>query len=242
MMRQSALIFLVAALVAASGCGSYEKVQKSDYDYGSRGKNDLKSAQNRSYGTMSSNAEQHNNAYFEYSSMLSNKISSLNGVASAIVMLTDKNAYAGIMLDWTAVGTKNSGGTEEQNNGGRNRLRYNSVPGGPDGNSRVLASPYNSYFTVNDHNDISNELKQTIALLIRENTPSLQEVHISANMELVNYLNEFAKEAWSGHSLEPYLDDFNTVVQYFFGNGTVMPPPITVPGEYAPQQKQMRRR
>ncbi|MBH5320183.1 hypothetical protein I6N90_20465 [Paenibacillus sp. GSMTC-2017] len=242
MMKQMTFLLLATAVISSnSGCNYKQLVQQSDSDYGSRKAHDPKTIKARAYGTLSKDSSQHNNSFFEYSSMMSQKVSSLNGIASAIVMLTDKNAYVGIMLDWTAVGTKGSGGTEEQNNTGLNGGVYNSDTGQSAGNGRVLVSPYNSYFSVNDHNNLSPELKQTIAELIRQHVPTVKEVHISANMEFVNYFNQFAKEAWGGRSLTPWIDSFNTVVQYHFAGGNVMPSPITQPDRYTPSESQMRR-
>lgn len=239
--RIAALLLSAAVLTAAAGCNYEELAQRSDSDYGSRQANDPKMLGGKSYGPMSTNPHQHDNSFFEYSSVISRKVTDLNGVASAIVMLTDKNAYVGLMLDWTAVGTRNSGRLREQDNTGTNEGVYNHDTGSPYGNSRALVSPYNSYFSVNDINDLSDELKQTVALKVRELAPAAQEVHISANMEFVNYFNHFAKEAWGGRSLMPWIDQFNTVVKYHFAGGKEMPPPITQPGTYSPSESQMDR-
>ncbi|WP_139994789.1 YhcN/YlaJ family sporulation lipoprotein [Paenibacillus paridis] len=237
--RMAALLLSAFVLSATAGCNYEQLAQNSDTDYGSRQANDPKMLGGKSYGPMSNNPHQHDNAFFEYSSMISRKVTDLNGIASAIVMLTDKNAYVGLMTDWTAVGTRNSGGKSEQDNTGTNDGVYNHDTGSPYGNSRTLVSPYNSYFSVNDINNLSDELKQTVALRVRELAPTVQEVHISANMEFVNYFNEFAKEAWGGRPLMPWIDQFNTVVKYHFAGGKEMPKPITQPGTYSPSEAQM---
>ncbi|MEK3885358.1 hypothetical protein [Paenibacillus sp. PL2-23] len=242
MMKRMAFVALSAAMLSVlAGCNYEQLVQQSDYDYGSRKPGDPKTVGPVAYGNVTGNEHHHQNAFFEYSSALSNKVTSLNGVASAIVMLTDKNAYAAILLDWTAVGTTSSGGTEEQNNTGSNAGVFNADTGSPYSDGRLLATPYNSFFTVNDHHNLSHELKQTIATLIRESLPAVQEVHISANMELNNYFTEFAKEAWGGRSLTPWIGKFNEVVQYHFDGGKVMPLQITMPGQNVPNEYQMRR-
>lgn len=227
--RMAALLLSAVVLSSAAGCNYRELAQKSDTDYGSRQANDPKMIHPKLYGPLSNNANQHDNAFFEYSSVISRKVTELNGIASAIVMLTDKNAYVGLMLDWTAVGTRNSGRHREQDNTGTTEGVYNRDNGNPYGNGRLLVSPYNSYFSVNDVNDLSNELKQTVAKTVRDLAPTVQEVHISANMDFVNYFNEYAKEAWGGRSLMPWVDSFNTLVQYHFAGGKEMPTPITLP-------------
>ncbi|WP_138754208.1 hypothetical protein [Paenibacillus sinopodophylli] len=237
--RLAALLLSTLFIAAATGCNYEQLAQHSDTDYGSRTAGDPKMLSGKAYGPVSGNEHQHDNAFFEYSSVISRKVTDLNGIASAIVMLTDKNAYVGLMLDWTAVGTRNSGGKSEQDNTGTTEGVYNHDTGSPYGNSRVLVSPYNSYFSVNDINNLSDELKQTVAIRVRELAPAVQEVHISANMEFMNYFNEFAKEAWGGRSLMPWIDTFNTVVKYHFAGGKEMPPPITQPGTYSPSEAQM---
>lgn len=227
------LAFILALGVAA--CSYKQSVQHTDSDYGSRKQGDPKMHGIKSYGSTSSGKMQHDNSFFEYSSALSNKVASLDGVASAIVMLTDKNAYAAILLDWSAAGTTGKGGTHEQNNTGSNGGVFNIDSGTPYSNPYALVTPYNSFFTIKDHMNLSHELKQTIANIIRENSPMIQEVHISANMEFNNYFVQFAREAWAGRSLNPLLDEFNTVIQYEFDGGTTRPAPITTPGHYSPQ-------
>ncbi|MNF16963.1 hypothetical protein D3C80_2202330 [compost metagenome] len=55
----------------------------------------------------------------------------------------------------------------------------------------------------------------------------------------MNYFNEFAKEAWGGRPLAPWIDHFNTVVQYHFAGGKVMPAPLTQPETYTPAEHQI---
>ncbi|XEC94103.1 hypothetical protein AB6A23_22640 [Paenibacillus tarimensis] len=219
------LMFALIVLSALSACNYERKVQDSDFDYGAQQKNDPKMIGSRLYGPLTGNPKQHDNKYFEYSSMLSREVSTINGVATALVMITDKNAYAGIALDWTAVGTKRAGGSEmrEQNNTGTNEGVYNGRDGSPFYNNQKLLTPYNSYFTVNDHTMISAELKQTIARKIRQLCPRVEEVHISANREFVNEMTDYAREAWLGHSLTPWVNEFNTFVKYQFDGGKKMP-------------------
>jgi hypothetical protein len=234
MIKQARILTLLTAvtlsLVVMSGCNYERYVQNSTYDYGSKNKGDPKMLGSRMYGTVSGVAGQHDNAWFEYSSLISNDVSSINGVAGALVMLTDKNAYVGITTDWTATGTMKSGGraTREQDNSGSTQGVYNNDTGSPYWNNQRIATPYNSYFTINDHNQISSELKQTIAIHVRKLAPSVQEVHISANKEFNNHLIQYAQEAWAGHSLMPWLPSFNKLVKHQFVGGDDVPAPLNV--------------
>lgn len=219
------LVLSAIVIITVSGCNYKERAQQSDTDYGSREANDPKMIGGRAYGSMSNNPNQHNNAFFEYSSFISRKVSSLNGVSTAIVMLTDKNAYVSLMLDQTAAGTRNPSSRKNKTGSSADRRKD-------------LVYPYNFNFFVNDDLDLSSELKQTVALLVREQAPTVQEIHVSARKEFFDYMNEFAIEAWGGRSLSPWLDRFNTVVQYFFAGGTALPQPLDTTDLTSPSDSQ----
>jgi hypothetical protein len=226
------IVLLTAVTVVAglSGCNYKRHLQDSTYDYGSRQSGDPKRIGSKMYGSMSGLPGQHDNAWFEYSSLLSTDVSNINGVAGALVFLTDKNAYVAMTMDWTAVGTRNTGGAEsrEQDNSGAQEGVYNHSNGSPYWNNQRIVGPFNSYFSINDHNDISSELKQTIALHVRRIAPTVQEVHISANQEFVNHLVQYAQEAWAGHSLTPWTESFNTLIKHQFAGGHAVPEPLDV--------------
>ena len=112
------LVFLSAVTLTAmtlTSCNYERKVQNSTFDYGTKKKGDPKMLGSKMYGTTSNIPGQHDNHWLEYSSLLSTDVSNINGVAAAIVILTDKNAYAAISTDWTAAGTRKTGGMEPGN-------------------------------------------------------------------------------------------------------------------------------
>lgn len=227
MRRIGTLIAISVLAISMFACNYRAYFERSSgHDYGSRNKSD---AEIRSYGAYSSNPKQHDNRYFEYSSAISRQISALPGIASAIVFLTDRNAYVGIMTDWTATGTHSSGSVgHEQQNGGTMDGFYNvdtydapsSVPGSLAGQ---MATNHNSYFTLKDVSDLSSKLKQTIGNEVRRAHPRVDEVHISANREFVNQLAEYSKAARTGSPLAPITPDFNRLVKYVFGMGKEIP-------------------
>ncbi|MFB9277441.1 hypothetical protein [Cohnella cellulosilytica] len=226
--RSCLLIGIALTLGLLSACNYKSYFQKSTQDYGSRTVNDPKMSQTRSYGAYTADPKQHENRYFEYSSALSNKVAALPGINTALVFLTDKNAYVAIMTDWSATGTKATGGprSREQDNTGTTEGVYNVNNGSPKWDNRQVATPYNSYFTHKDPSDLSSELRQVIGTKVREHFSRAQEVHISANREFVNQSLEFAKEAWLKKPLAPLTKDFNTLVQYTFGTGNEIPLPL----------------
>lgn len=229
-------VLLAGALTACNYNDYYRKI--SGYNYASRDRDDPKMTRMRSYGSFSSNPHQHDNLYFEYSSDLSRRIAMLPGIYNALVFLTDRNAYVGIMTDWSAAGTLSRAGRRmrEVENSGTMEGVYNVDNGSPKWDNRHIATPYNSYFTQKDPHDLSSKLRQTIGDEVRRLHPRVQEVHISANREFMNQLVEFGKESWAGRSLGPLTPDFNRLVQYMFGNGTQIPVPLyeRLPGADSP--------
>jgi hypothetical protein len=227
--RSCGLIGVALMLGLLTACNYKSYYQKSGNDYASRAANDPKMIHVRSYGSLSSNPKQHDNRYFEYSSALSNKVAALPGINTALVFLTDKIAYVGILTDWTATGTKARGGakTHEQDNSGTTEGVYNVSNGSSKWDNRQVATPYNSYFTHKDYTDLSTELRQVIGDTVRNSFSRAQEVHISANREFVNQSLEFAKVAWLKKSLAPLTPEFNALVKYTFGGGNDVPLPIS---------------
>jgi hypothetical protein len=163
----------------------------------------------------------HNNKSLEFSQFLSNQVAALNGVNTAIVMLTDQNAYVAILIDNTAVGTK--GGERETNLTGANRGLYNPHAPHTDAmDPSKLNVGVNSYETAKDHNQLSPRFKQHIAERIRFLEPRLMDVYISANRDFVNEMYSYARESWSGVSLLPYLTPFNQTVTKVFGTSQMI--------------------
>lgn len=163
----------------------------------------------------------HENKSLEFNQFLSNQVAALNGVNTAIVMLTDQNAYVAILIDNTAVGTK--GGERETNFSGSFRGLYNPHAPHTDAmDPSKLNIGVNNYETAKNHDQLSPRFKQHIAERIRFLEPRLMDVYISANRDFVNEMNSYARESWSGISLLPYLTRFNQSVTKVFGTAQVL--------------------
>jgi hypothetical protein len=160
----------------------------------------------------------HDNNHLFFNQYLSDQISAMYGIQSAIVMTTDKYAYAAITLDGTGLGTKGGNAKQEVNNQGTVTGIYNPHDPKNDGaNPNDLATGVNNYDTVKDHNDLSHGIKQKIAQKIRSLQPSILDVYISANRDFINSMTNLAQESWKGKSLEPYVGNFNELVTKTFG-------------------------
>jgi hypothetical protein len=221
--KRAWLVSLSLLLVLLSACNEagkkYGKLPDS-YSYGSPHENAVDTE--RAYQTQQLYGPvTHNNKKLEFSQFLSNQVAALNGVNTAIVMLTDQNAYVAIQIDNTAVGTK--GGERETNLTGTNRGLYNPHAPHTDGmDPSMLNNGVNNYETAKNHNQLSHRFKQHIAERIRFLEPRLMDVYISANRDFINDMYGYARESWSGNSLLPYLTRFNQSVTKVFGTAQVL--------------------
>ncbi|UJF34149.1 YhcN/YlaJ family sporulation lipoprotein [Paenibacillus hexagrammi] len=164
----------------------------------------------------------HNNKKLEYSQFLSNQVNSINGVNTAIVMTTDQYAYVALMMDNTATGTK--GTVKETGNQGTTRGIYNLQAPDTDAiDSNSLNTGVNNYETAIHHDLLAHRFKQQIAEKIRTLQPTVLDVYISANRDFLNKMNNYAQESWKGNSLQPFVPEFNHLVEKTFGTEQSLP-------------------
>ncbi|NEW06946.1 hypothetical protein GK047_13125 [Paenibacillus sp. SYP-B3998] len=215
------LIFLMLLLIGCSEQGRQYGKSPDHTNFGSPSENSTDSE--RAYQTQQfSGPVSHNNKQLAYSQFLSNQLNALNGVNTAIVMTTDQYAYVALMMDSTAIGTKNT--TRETNNQGTSKGFYNDhAPSNDSMSSQDLNTGYNNYETAVHHDLLTHRFKQTIAEKIRSLQPNLLDVYISANRDFLNKMNSYAQQSWKGNSLMPLLTDFNQTVERVFGTAQVLP-------------------
>lgn len=152
----------------------------------------------------------HSNSELRYSRELSNKLTKLPGVRSAIVMLTERNAYTAVLIDNAVNGTRGPKAKQETDHSG---VSLNQ----PVENWR-LATGINNYETVQNHVDIAAPFKQKIAITLRATNPKIREVFISANRDFINQLNAYAIESsWGEHNLNHRIREFNETANRLFG-------------------------
>lgn len=208
---------LCAVVMLAAGCGIYEQeYRKKDLDMSSRNQKDSLSRGDRMYGYQMKGVPHHDNRRMMLSLDTGDEIGKIDGVALAYVMLTDRNAYVGIVTDATATGTTGKRNAIDVNNAGESEGVYDVKDGTSFIDPRKVVTDTNSYFTQPLPSDLSSELKQRIALKVRELNPYVLEVFISSNRDFVNRLNEYAQMKWTGKSSEGDILDFNHTVKRFF--------------------------
>ena len=160
----------------------------------------------------------HNNTELRYSSHLSNKLTNIPGVRSAIVMLTERNAYAAILIDNSISGTKGPKSQAETNHTGASFGTYNPHTLNNSVENWRLATGFNNYDTIQNHENIAAPFKQLIATTLRAANPLIHEVFISANRDFINQLNSYAIESdWGTNNLNNRIDTFNGTANRLFG-------------------------
>ena len=209
-------IFCFVLLLLTAGCSSeIERYSKKldDSDYGS---SQAKHAQNGkliTFGTNHPDDKQHDNTTVHYNPKISDALGSIGGVGAVRVFLTDKNAYVALVLDNTGRGYAVS----------KQYIRQDTTPFDNKAPNTITNNPFKNFISVNDNTQLTDRFKQTIANKVFELAPEVEEVHISANLNFMFYMDEFAQAAWGDKPLDPYLKQFNILVQHQFANGLIMP-------------------
>jgi hypothetical protein len=163
----------------------------------------------------------HNNSQLRYNRDLSMKVGNVPGVAAAIVMLTERNAYAAVLIRNSAHSTWGVNTKRETNNTGTDIGTYDPITFNQAVENWRLATGVNNYQTVQKHENINSAFKQNIAQTIRAANPTIHNVFISANRDFINQLNAYAIESdWGNASLNGRLNEFNGTVNRMFGIST----------------------
>ncbi|WP_128895197.1 hypothetical protein [Longirhabdus pacifica] len=197
-------ILLLFSLFMIS-CNYREQYEQSDSDLSSKAAYEKYEKSPVAYGHTIPNIKHHENEYLDFQKTTSNEVMKIKGVGQAYVFVTNKNAYVTIMTRNNATGIKNSE-TIDQNKGGD----INAHP------SQIMQN-YRSAPILPRPENISHILKQKIALCVRSYHTPLQEVFITANPDMMNLFDDFAKKTYGGEPLQPYVSSFNEAVKNHFG-------------------------
>jgi hypothetical protein len=199
--------------------------QISKHNYSARSHH-ISEQQNRAYQTQQLYGPvNHQTKTLYYSASLSNQISQIPGVNTAMAMLTDHHAYIAVLIDNTVAGTK--GKKRETNNIGTTIGIYNpnqpfsdAIPPGD------LHHGVNNSETSVHHDYLTHAFKQVIAEKVRITQPYLRDVFISANQDFVNQMNRYVIDHAKGLSFEQAIPDFQKLVEQVFGTElTPLPSP-----------------
>lgn len=220
-MRLTHRIALGAVLLVCAGTAgcSYQKhFETGPNNYGTRQYSDHNNTyESRPNALFIQSAGNHDNRSVTYSRSASARVADMSGVREALVFVTDKNAYAAVLLDRTGTGLKGTGKVEISDNtitsNGFHRHSFDSKTLNPG----VIVTDKYSNVVIPEHDGLSSEFQARAQAAILELHPGLQGIYISSNPHFINAMSMFAHTAWRNESLQPALGDFNRLVQDVFG-------------------------
>jgi YhcN/YlaJ family sporulation lipoprotein len=214
-MKKLLMIIVLCVIPLNTACTYKEQFEKSESSLGNRDERDLHYG-TKAYGLQANVIDHHQIKEMKLNLSIANEITKMDGIRGSYVMLTDRNAYVAIVTDNAATGTNGVGRAREK------PLPTQEEEGHELGNSTPYGTPpyYISdamrIYTISDPKNISSKLKQNIAERVRVLNPQVQEVFISANAEFNNLLHSYAQQSWLGNSLDPYVEEFEKVVNDHF--------------------------
>lgn len=215
--RLAKWIWISSILALFAGCSSYQKhFETSPSDYGSRNVSDDDQQLLSRPPKLKQLSVNHQNENISYSKADSDKIAAMSGIRDAVVVLSEKNAYVAIILDPSATGVKGKGKqlrSDRTIGSGQYHVRTDNSRTLP---PNIMSTGDNSFNSFPNYEDLSTELTQQITTELKQTHSNLLNVFVSANQDFVNRMSKYAHEAWRAKSLQPYLREFNTIVQSHF--------------------------
>lgn len=152
--------------------------------------------QNRQNGNMfnQNNAGMHTNTRMEQSEELAEQITNIDHVERAMVFLTDRNAYVGVVLeegtDWST-----SDDTQFQGNN--------------DGSDMDAGKPETA-------DQLPRDIKREISQQVKTMKPEITNVFVSANPDFINRLDDYVTALDEGRPVSGMIDEFNEMVERIF--------------------------
>lgn len=171
-------------------------------------------------GSRAAGADFHRNERLFISEQAMYQLDKIQGIAAAVVIITDRNAYVGVITDQSSTGTYMYGGSPDVNNAGTSEGVYDIYTGRTYAGNRktaprLLATRTNNLHTVSGSEKLSPKLTQNIESAVRSMHPHVQRVFVSPNRDYVNFLNSFATDYWNGRRLDNRLEQFNRTIHSF---------------------------
>lgn len=215
--RLCAVFFACTMIVGAFGCSYKENYHDSNSDYGSK-RAISEGKQAKTYGyTRAPDANSHQNEKIFVSEQAMYDVMRVQGVESAVVVISNNNAYVGVTTDNSATGTfgkdniPGTGGDAHEP-----RWSANAYDQQPMVQRDALVIDTNNRFTVRKGRRPAPKLQQNITNAVRQMHPHVKQVFISSDPDFVNAMNSYARDYWLGTSLDQRLDEFNRMVNNVF--------------------------
>lgn len=164
--------------------------------------NDGMNEMNRINGRMQLNNNlvgSHKNYRLEMSQTIADKITAIEEVKSAYVMLADNNAYVALSL------AERSGELKGLSRSELRRMDRDRID-----ESRRIASLSTA------EEMLSPELKKNVKSVVKANRPAVEHVYVSANPEFVGRMTAYFNDAQLGHPVQKYIAEFNAMAERVF--------------------------
>jgi YhcN/YlaJ family sporulation lipoprotein len=155
----------------------------------------------------------HNNTQMEISNKIADRLTSMDEVDTATVLLTDDNAYVAVILDnGTGYGTTNLGRNVGKAN--TNRSGTGRTPNAMGNNATT--DRMGRQGTSQGNNGITDALKADIAQKVKSVHPNVQNVYVSANPDFVGRMRGYGERFQDGQPIRGMINEFNTLVNRIF--------------------------
>lgn len=168
---------------------------------------------NRLNGNGTGYGNAHSMTNMQMSKKIADKISRMKGVKSANVMLTNNNAYVAVSTD-THMKTKGTAKGTHQRGTGVKSLSSKGGTGNLDARSKSHA--LNNSADMRTSSDVSADLKNRIAEIVKKDAPQCDQVYVSANPDFVQRMNQFMKSSAEGRPLSGFANEFQEMVYRIF--------------------------
>lgn len=151
----------------------------------------------------------HNNSRLESSQEIAEQVAAINGVESAYVLLTDRNAYVAVIIDEDEdYGRKGQLGMD------LGRQNRSSVKGTSEGARHGTDLQFGEYHTMRD--GLTQAMKNRIGDKVKSLKPELRNVYVSASPDFLSRVQNYVSKIDEGEPIEGLIEEFNTMVQRLF--------------------------
>lgn len=168
---------------------------------------------NRLNGNGTGYGNVHSMSNMQMNKKIADQIARMKGVKSANVMLTNNNAYVSVSTD----GHMKTKGTAKGDHHLKTKATHHRGTGNLNARSKTHAN------NMDISNDVTSDLKQRIAEIVKKDAPQCDQVYVSANPDFVQRMNEFMKSSAEGRPLSGFAREFEEIVYRVFPtqeNGT----------------------
>ncbi|RJG20560.1 hypothetical protein DQX05_24835 [Paenibacillus thiaminolyticus] len=175
---------------------------------------------NRLNGNGTGYGNVHSMSNMQMNKKIADKITRMKGVKSANVMLTNNNAYVAVSTDGnmktkgTAKGTHLK--TKATNHRGTGVKSLSTKGGTGNLDTRSKSHTLNNSVDMGRSSDMSADLKNRIAEIVKKDAPQCDQVYVSANPDFVQRMNEFMKSSAAGRPLSGFASEFQEMVYRIF--------------------------